>query len=223
MKSAFVAALGAAVLVGFGAGSSARADTINFGFGAFDGSITHTGSSLDTSDSLDVDQAFLLVMELGPADMSGLAVRDLVALSPANIIYGFGSGTVGAPISNGPILLSWTATTGSHIGDMFTEKLTTVNSIDRETSGISSAITVELSGTVSDTDHIFPGSPILLVLHANQDLGQTIPPVVTFTNTSSIAPAIPETSTWVMMVLGFGAIGYAASGRRKMYIATLSA
>jgi len=50
--------------------------------------------------------------------------------------------------------------------------------------------------------------------------GQTI--TVSFTDTSRVS-SIPETSTWAMMAIGFGALGYAASRRRKAHIATLSA
>jgi hypothetical protein len=38
---------------------------------------------------------------------------------------------------------------------------------------------------------------------------------VEFTNTSNLGPSIPEPSTWVMMALGFGALGYAAVHRGK--------
>jgi hypothetical protein len=42
-----------------------------------------------------------------------------------------------------------------------------------------------------------------------------------FTNTATTS-AIPETSTWAVMGLGFAALGYAASRRRKANIAMLS-
>jgi hypothetical protein len=38
---------------------------------------------------------------------------------------------------------------------------------------------------------------------------------VEFTNaTTSVTPSVPEPSTWVMMALGFGALGYAGFRRR---------
>ena len=43
---------------------------------------------------------------------------------------------------------------------------------------------------------------------------------MTFTNTSGLS--VPETSTWAMMALGFAALGYAASRRRKANLAALS-
>jgi hypothetical protein len=45
---------------------------------------------------------------------------------------------------------------------------------------------------------------------------------VTFTDTATTG-VIPEPSTWVMMALGFGALGFAAFHRRKANVAMLSA
>jgi hypothetical protein len=44
---------------------------------------------------------------------------------------------------------------------------------------------------------------------------------VLFTNATGVAvtPSIPEPSTWVMMALGFGALGYAGFRRRNANIA----
>jgi hypothetical protein len=40
---------------------------------------------------------------------------------------------------------------------------------------------------------------------------------VEFTNaTTSVTPSVPEPSTWVMMALGFGALGYAGFRRKAM-------
>jgi hypothetical protein len=65
-------------------------------------------------------------------------------------------------------------------------------------------------------------SPALLQLKASQDLGAVFP-TVTFTNESGIiTPSIPEPSTWVMMALGFVALGYAAIQRGKANGALLS-
>jgi hypothetical protein len=110
---------------------------------------------------------------------------------------------------------SWTATDG----DKFTETLTTVDSINR---GTTNAITVTLSGMVSDTAGVFVDAPIFLIFSANQAGGPGHTISATFTDTTDIG-AIPETSTWAMMALGFGALGYAASRRRKASIAMLSA
>jgi PEP-CTERM motif len=218
MKSAFVAALGVAALVTLGASSAARAAMIDFSVVAFDGAVTYTGVSLDASASLDLDQATLLVSEVKPGDSSGLALFDPVTLSAltsppsSNIIYGTGTGPT--PLG-ADVILSWTAGT-----DTFTETLTTATSINR---GTADEIGLILSGTLSDTGGLFTDSPVVLILTADQagGPGQTIS--LSFTNTSSVAPAIPETSTWAMMALGFGALGYAASRRRKARIATLFA
>ena len=218
MKSSVVALLGAAMIVALGANSAAQAAVISFGFGAFDGSIDYTGTSLDVSTALDLDQALLLVMEVNPGDSSGLAVLDQVKISAltsptsSNIIYGFGTGP--GPLG-ADVILSWPLGAGPGT-DTFTETLITVKSIDRSTPN---EIGVTLAGTLTDAKGLFTDSPALLMLHATQDLRSEFP-IVTFTNTSGLS--VPETSTWAMMALGFAALGYAASRRRKANLAALS-
>lgn len=215
MKSSVVAALGAVAIATLGAGSAAQASIISFDFDAFDGSITYIGTSLDVSTALDLDGATLLVSEVGAGDASGLHPFDTVGLSAATsppsseIEYGSTPGPLGADV-----ILSWSSGV-----DAFTETLTTTTSIDRATPD---EIAVTLAGTVSDTSGAFTGAPILLTLHATQDLEHTLPPNVMFTNISA-ASSVPEPSTWAMMALGLGALGYAASRRRKTNVSTLAA
>jgi len=228
MKSALIAALVAAALVAFGASSAAQADMVDFTVAAFDGSISYApATSLDVSASLDLDQATLLVTDAGPGDASGLAMFDPVTLATVSppggdiILYG---DTTPVPPGGRPlgadVILSWPLAPGPGT-DTFTETLTTVDSIDR---GTPDEITVILSGTLSDTAGDFKDAPASIMLVATQFLGPGFLPDVTFTNTAgAVAPAIPETSTWAMMALGFGALGYAASRRGKARIAALFA
>jgi hypothetical protein len=222
MKRTVIAALGAGMIAAYAANSAAEAAMINFGVSSFDGAVTYTGSSLDVSSALDLDGATLLVSEVNPADDSGLAIFDAVTISAAtspassHIIYGtgIGPGPLGAVVT-----LSWTATTGPDVGDTFTETLTTVMSISRT---LADQIGLILTGTVTDTGGAFTDAPVLLSLTANQSLG-TGSVSSSFTNsTVGTIPSAPEPSTWVMMALGFGALGYAASRQRKANGAVLS-
>ena len=124
-----------------------------------------------------------------------------------NIIYGFGTGT--SPLAP-EVVLSWTGSQGA-----FTETLTTVKEVARDPSSPNS-IGVTLLGTVTGP----PGSgfidtPVSLTLTANQEGGPGNTITVSFTNASGVAPSIPEPSTWVMMALGFGALGYGGFRRRN--------
>jgi hypothetical protein len=101
---------------------------------------------------------------------------------------------------------------------VFTETLNTVVSIDRTEKN---AISVTFGGTISDTSHLFNGDTVSLILQANQAKGPGGVVSAAITNTST--SAVPEPSTWVMMGLGFAALGYAASRGRKTNIAMLSA
>jgi hypothetical protein len=211
MKRTAIAVLGAAVIATFVASSAAEAALINFGVASADGAVTYTGTSLDVSTALDLDEATLLVVELDPADASGLALFNTVTLSAAtsppssHIIYGFGTGPgpLGADLT-----LSWTG--GG--GDKFTETLTTVMSINRAEID---QIGLMLTGTVSDVDGLFVDAPVLFDLTANQ-AGGSGSISSSFTNTTGATPpAIPEPSTWAMMALGFVALGYVALQRAK--------
>jgi PEP-CTERM motif-containing protein len=224
MKTTYVAALGAAMIATLGISSAAEAAVIDFGVAAIGGSpgVSYTsGSTLDQSSSFSLDGALLAVTSIGPGDASGLSIfpsasADTVTILPSTIDYGTGSGTVNTPLLGGSITKSWTAN-----GDTFTELLDDVVSIDRHSLD---AITVTLEGTLSDTSDIFPaGSPAFLILSATQSAGPTGAISVSLTNTSTLSGGTPEPSTWVMMALGFGALGYAATRKSKGKIAALSA
>jgi hypothetical protein len=212
MKTSGVAALGAALIATLATGTAVRAATIDFGVVGISGTITYTGSNLEASTAIDLDDATLFVSGTGPGDNSGLAAFDTVSVfapSPpdTDIIYGSGTGT--SPLAP-EVVLSWMGSNGA-----FTETLTTVKEVARNPSSLNS-IAVTLLGTVTGP----PGSgfidtPVSLTLTANQEGGPGNTITVSFTNASGVAPSVPEPSTWVMMALGFGALGYAASCRRK--------
>ena len=195
-----VTALATALLATVAATSASQAAVIDFGVKADGGTLSFTGTRLDLSTAFDLDGSKLSVEDVGPADMSGLAVDDPISISPTNIMYEMG--TLGAPITK-----SWTATIGPHVGDVFTEVLTAVDSINR---GTRNAITVELAGTVSDTAGLFIDTPATLLLSATQVRGPGGSISVSLTNSAS---TVPEPSTWVMMALGFVGLGYAAVRR----------
>ena len=204
MRNTLVAALGAAMIAAFCPNSSAHAALINFSLGVF-GAVTYTGTSLDQSSSIELGDSTLIVGETGVGDDSGLKHFDIVAISPSDIAYGPGTGPGALPGAG--VFKTWTATDG----DKFTETLTTVDSINR---GTPNAVTVKLSGTVSDTSGVFVDTPIFLILSANQVGGPHTAISMSFTDTSVVA-GVPEASTWAMMGLGFAGLGYAASRRRK--------
>jgi hypothetical protein len=211
MKRRAIALLGAAGIATLAASTAAEAAIIDFGVAVADGAPTYMGTSLDMSNVLDLDQSTLLVVEKGADDASGLPLFSTITLtadtSPASseIIYGFGTGP--SPLG-ADVVLSWTGSTG----DTFTETLTTVTSISR---AMTNQIGMTLTGTVSDADGVFTDAPVLVSLTANQANGPGEALSISFTHTSSFGPAIPEPSTWVMMGLGFGALGYAARRQRK--------
>ena len=221
MKRSVVAALGAVVIATLGAANSAQAAMIDFGVAVADGAVTYVGASLDQSTLFDLDGATLLVTEIASGDSSGLALFDPVMLTAATdpvsseIIYGSGTGPgpLGADVA-----LTWPLGAGPGV-DVFTERLTTVESVNR---AIANEVVLTLSGTVSDTSHVFTDSPVVLILSATQAGGPGQSIVASFSNTSRVS-AVPEVSTWAMMALGFGALGFAAARRRKANIAMLTA
>ena len=213
MKSSVVAALGAAVLATLGANSAAQAAIIDFSGEVLDGSITYTGTSLDVSTELNLDGATFLVLKVGAGDASGLAPDDGFGLSPATSDIIYGSGTGPTPLGAN-VIVSWSAGV-----DTFTETLTSALSIKRPTNEID----LTLSGKLSDTGGVFTDSPVLLMVSVSQPDGPLDDISASFATVSGGVVAVPEVSTWAMMALGFGALGFAASRRRKAKIAMLRA
>jgi PEP-CTERM motif-containing protein len=201
--------LAAALIATTGASSAAHAALVDFGVAAIGGTITFSGgSTLDTSSSLDLDGAILGVSSIGPGDESGLVTfgsgpNDTVSLTEP-IAYGAGSGPVSDPIS---AVKSWTGIIGGK-SDTFTETLTKVTDIDRATMN---AITVTLTGTLTDSLGLFTNAKAELILGASQVEGGGSAISASMTNTA--VSSIPEPSTWVMMALGFVGLGYAAVRR----------
>jgi hypothetical protein len=219
MKPSVVAALGAALIATLGVDSAVRAATIDFGVVGMGGTVGNTGSDLEESTALDLDDATLFVSGIGPGDDSGLAAFDTVSVfapSPpdTNIIFGSGTGT--SPLAP-EVVVSWTGSQGA-----FTETLTTVKDVARNPSSPDS-IGVTLLGTVTGPPGSgFVDAPISLTLTANQDGGPGNTITVSFSNASGVVtPSIPEPSTWVMMALGFGALGYVAFRRRGANVTAL--
>ncbi len=214
MKRTAIAALGAAMIATLGTSSATHAASINFDFSALGGSITHDGSSLSDSTYLDFDDATELVLSAGgPNDDSGLNEFDTITLTGATtptlnnaIIYGSTPGPLEADV-----ILSWPMVVAPG-ADTFTETLTTVKSIVTAPNVDPDFIAVTLTGTLTDSQGLFTDSPVELKFTATQ-AGDNIPSVA-FSNTSIVTPSIPEPSTWAMMALGFGALGYAGFRKR---------
>jgi PEP-CTERM motif len=212
MARSLIAGFGAAVIAMLGASSVAEAASIDFGVVGIGGTIGNTGSNLEDSTAIDLDESTLFVSGTGTGDESGLIAFDTVSVfapSPpdTNIIYGFGTGP--SPLVP-EVIVSWTGSQGA-----FTETLTTVQDVARNPKSLDS-IGVTLLGTVTGPpDSGFVDTPVSFTLSATQDGGPGNTITVSFTNATGVAPSIPEPSTWVMMALGFGALGYAGLRRRK--------
>jgi hypothetical protein len=204
----FVSAAAIALIAGMGAASAARSATLNFAVSALDGaSLGFTGGRLDTSTAFNFDGASLLVSSVGSGDQSGLSAfpngsSTAVKLTPSDVTYGSGTGPSTLPTN---LVEGWTGANN----DVFTETLTTVKSIDRSTAN---AVAVFLTGTVTDSLGLFTDTPVNFILSGNQVGGPGTAISVGFTNTTILA-AIPEPSTWAMMLLGFVGLGYAAVRR----------
>jgi hypothetical protein len=188
-----VPALAAVLLGTIGASSAAQAGRIDFSFVALGSGISAAPEPLQDATSLNLDGSVIVVSGLGVGDGSGLAPANTIAVSPTDIVFGDVSAA-------DPVTKSWTGTFGA-----FTETLTAVSLIDR---GSPNALTVELTGTV--TGGSFHGVPVTMIIDATQSGGPGNVISVSGSNSSSV---IPEPSTWVMMVLGFAGLGYAAVRR----------
>ena len=99
----------AALIATLGVDSAVRAATIDFGVVGIGGTILSTGSDLEESTALDLDDTTLFVSGTGTGDDSGLVAFDTVSVfapspSDTNIIYGSGTGT--SPLAP-EVVVSW--------------------------------------------------------------------------------------------------------------------
>jgi len=188
-----VPALAAAFIATVGASSAAQAARIDFAFVALGNGISASPTPLQDATSLNLDGSIIVVSGTGAGDASGLAAGNRFSVSPTDIIFSAVSAT-------DPVTKSWTATIGPDAGDVFTETLTTVTSVDRTSPN---AVTWDLTGTV--TGGGFHDVPVSMIIDATQSGGPGNVISVSGSNSSS---AIPEPSTWVMMALGFAGFGF---------------
>ncbi len=202
-----IPALAAAFVATIGAGSAAQAAVIDFTFGTLGGTVSAAPEPLQDATQINLDGALIQVTATKPADASGLTAGNFFTLTqpgslpPTDIIFGASSG----PLATN-VIKRWVATVGPNVGDVFTETLTTVSSIDRTSLN---AVTIDLGGTVSDLDGLFTGQKVSLIIDATQSGG----PGNLISISGSNSSAVPEPATWAMMVLGFIGLGYAAVRR----------
>ena len=109
------------------------------------------------------------------------------------------------------VILSWPMVVPPGV-DTFIETLTTVTTIVTDPND-PDFIGVTLTGTLTSSIGHFTNSPVVLSFTASQT-GVNIPSVAFSNSTTGVTPSVPEPSTWVMMALGFGALGYAGFRRR---------
>ena len=159
-----IPALAVAFITMIGASSAAQAavNVIDFGVGVSSTGggtlgVTPMGGSLQTSVAFDFDNTKLDVTMVGPDDTTGQLLGNAVTLMPTNIMYG--SSSMGPATLGMPVTKSWTVG-----GDTFSENLTDVASIIRSMD----SITVTLTGTVSDTMHLFNMTPARMMLNATE-------------------------------------------------------
>jgi hypothetical protein len=187
-----VPALAAAFIATVGVSSAAQAARIDFSFVALGNGVSASPTPLQDATSLNLDDASILVSATLAGDVSGLSPGDALSISPTDIDFAAVSAT-------DPVIKSWTGTNGS-----FTETLTTVSSVDRTSPN---AITWDLTGTV--TGGAFNNVPVTMIIDATQSGG----PGSVISVSGSNSSVVPEPSTWVMLLLGFAGLGYAAARR----------
>ena len=195
-----IPALAAAFIGMVGASSAAQAAIIDFSANAECPAtctgITYSGATLQGSTALDLDGSTWDVTTVIPGDMSGLATGDSLTVMPVSFIYGSGGGPVTLTT---PIVKTWTGTAGP-----FKETLTSLDVITR---GVNS-IGLNFSGMI--TGGVFHDAKAEMILSLTQAGG---PGNVVSASLTNAATTVPEPATWVMLGLGFAALGYVAVRR----------
>jgi PEP-CTERM motif len=196
-----IPALVAAVIATVGANSAAQAAVIDFSAVALCPAtctgVSYTGANLGLSTAIDLDASTWIVALVKPADASGLASGDPITIDPHAFSFGTINGSVDFTLAT-PLVKAWDGANGH-----FTETLDTLTEVLRGVNQIGFTLTGSITGGT------FAGSPASMVINFTQAGGPGNVVSASLTNTSSV----PEPATWVMMGLGFAALGYAAVRR----------
>ena len=188
MKNSVLAALGVAMVVSLGtvSASSAKTVDIDFALAPVGGNISYVGSNLGTATSYTLDTPnFYFVQNVKAGDQSGLTIGSTEVKITGDKVIEL---TVGATIN---LIKSWGG---------YTETLTTVQKVIQGTN----SLTVYLSGVLNGNG--VTNEAVDLILSANQAGGAGSSIDDTITNTTV---AVPEISTWAMMLSGFAVLGLA--------------
>jgi hypothetical protein len=200
MRNSIVATFGIVLITIVGTGSGARAGVrprvIDFAAAAIGGSVSTNTPDAPGSTSLDLDSSALTVTNVGADDASGLAVGDTITVSPTNIVYGI---PLFGPLSP-PLVVSWTDSLGA-FQETFDDRmknagdsLVQIVSIGTITGpGASGGAEIQL---IADSGPFTSAIGVLLLDNSGEQ------------GVASTPPAIPEPSTWVLMLAGFAGLGY---------------
>jgi hypothetical protein len=198
MKNSVLAAMSFALAATLGSVSASSAKTvdIDFALAPIGAKISYVGSNLGTATSFNLDTpVYYIVQAINAGDQSGLSLGSLEVTITGDKVIDL---TVGAKTN---LVKAWGG---------YTETLTSVQKVIQG----ANSLTVYLSGVLNGNG--VTNEAVDLILSANQAGGAGSSIGETITNTTV---AVPEISTWAMMLSGFAAIGFAGYRRTSVSFA----
>jgi hypothetical protein len=198
MKNSVLAAMSIAMVATLGSVSASSAKTvdIDFALAPIGANISYVGSNLGTATSFNLDTpVYYIVQAINAGDQSGLSLGSLEVTITGDKVIDL---TVGAKTN---LVKAWGG---------YTETLTSVQKVIQG----ANSLTVYLSGVLNGNG--VTNEAVDLILSANQAGGAGSSIGETITNTTV---AVPEISTWAMMLSGFAAIGFAGYRRTSVSFA----
>jgi hypothetical protein len=198
MKNSVLAVMSFALAATLGSVSASSAKTvdIDFALAPIGAKISYVGSNLGTATSFNLDTpVYYIVQAINAGDQSGLSLGSLEVTITGDKVIDL---TVGAKTN---LVKAWGG---------YTETLTSVQKVIQG----ANSLTVYLSGVLNGNG--VTNEAVDLILSANQAGGAGSSIGETITNTTV---AVPEISTWAMMLSGFAAIGFAGYRRTSVSFA----
>jgi len=133
----------------------------------------------------------------------------------ANGLVSF-SNTVGSTVAES---LASFLTFADGAGGNYDFSVTSVKTLNYSvTPGVSTAISLYLLGSTLDSNLGFGATPTSLTLSFNSTGNSPFSTSATLSVPPAPIPSVPETATWGMMLMGFGAMGAALRRRRSVNV-----